>query len=138
MIGCLQLMQTNINQNNITKEELKDLERNLEISAVRSSKIADAKNIFKSEGREEAFARRYGKNVRITISYELDGKNIKELTQQFQSPNNKVYALTEYFKENQTTDYVILSCRRNERNFEYKFDRFLDAEVSLVDIMAEE
>ena len=108
MIGCLQLMQTNINQNNITKEELKDLERNLEISAVRSSKIADAKNIFKSEGREEAFARRYGKNVRITISYELDGKNIKELTQQFQSPNNKVYALTEYFKENQTTDYVIL------------------------------
>ena len=122
----------------ITKEELKELEDGLEISAVRKSSVSDAKNIFKSEERERAFLLRYGKTVRITISYELDGKNIKELTQQFQSPKNKVYSLTEYFKADQTTDYVILSCRRNERNFEYRFDRFLDAEVSLVDIIAEE
>ncbi len=131
-------MPTNIKVNDITKEELASIESNLEISAVRKSAVSDSKNIFKSEEREKAFARRYGKDVRITISYELDGKNIKELTQQFQDAKNRVYALTEYFTENQTTDYVILSCRRNERNFEYKFDRFLDAEVSMVDIMVEE
>ena len=131
-------MPTNTNPSDITKEELQALESNLEISAVRKSAVSDARNIFKSEEREKAFLLRYGKNVRINISYELDGKNIKELTQQFQSPKNRVYSLTEYFTTNQTTDFVILSCRRNERNFEYRFDRFLDAEVSMVDIMAEE
>lgn len=131
-------MPTNINPSDITKEELENIERDLQISAVRKSAVSDAKDIFKSEAREKAFARRYGKNVRITISYELDGKNIKELTQQFQDDNNRVYSLTEYFTDNQTTDHVILSCRRKERNFEYRFDRFLDAEVSMVDIMVEE
>lgn len=126
------------NSIDITKEELKKIENDLKISAVRKSAVSDSKNIFKSEDREKAFSRRYGKSVRITISYELDGKNIKELTQQFQDSNNRVYALTEYFTPNQTTDHVILSCRRKERNFEYKFDRFLDAEVSMVDIMVEE
>jgi hypothetical protein len=131
-------MPTNIKANDITKKELDTIEKELQISAVRSSKVSDSKNIFKSEEKEKAFKRRYKQDVRITISYELDGKNLKEITLQFQDSKNKVYALTEYFKENQTTDYVILSCRRKERNFEYKFDRFLDAEVSMIDIMTEE
>lgn len=126
-------MPTNINQN-----DLKQLEKTLELSAIRTSKVSDAKNIFKSDEREKALFKRYRRKVKITVSYELDGKNIKELTQQFQSENNKVYSLTEYFKPDQTTDYCLLCCRRNEKNYEYKFDRFLDAEVSLIDIMAEE
>lgn len=134
-------MQTNISRNKeepITRKDIESIDKELNLKAVRSSAVADSKNIFKSEEREKAFNKRYGKNVRITISYELDGRNIKELTQQFQSEKNIVYSLTEYFTENQTTDYCLLCCRRNGKNYEYKFDRFLDAEVSLVDIMAEE
>lgn len=122
----------------ITRKDIEALDKTLDLTAVRSSSVADSKNIFKSEERQKAFNKRYGKDARITISYELNGKNLKELTQQFQSANNKVYSLTEYFTENQTTDYCLLCCRRNGKNYEYKFDRFLDAEVSLVDLIAEE
>lgn len=126
-------MPTNINQSDIDR-----VESSLEIEAIKTSRIADTKNIFKSEEREKALKRRYGKDVKITITYEMNGKKIKELTQRYQSPKNKVYAITEYFTDIETTDYCILSCRRNERNFEYKFDKFLDAEVSLIDMIAEE
>lgn len=126
-------MQTNFSQSD------KDLiERSLEISHVRTSKVADAKNIFKSDEKEKAIMRRYGKNLKITITYEMDGKLLKELTIRYQSDNNKVYSITEYFTPTQTTDYCILCCRRAGRNYEYKYDRFLDAEVTMIDIISEE
>jgi len=114
------------------------IEEFLELSHIRTSKIADAKNIFKSEAKEAAIKLRYGKDVKITITYEMNGKQLKELTLRYQSANNKVYSITEYFNDVETTEYCILCCRRNGRNFEYKFDRFLDAEVSLIDLIAEE
>lgn len=126
-------MQTNINQSDIDR-----VETTLEIEAIKTSRIADTKNIFKSEEREKAFKRRYGKDVKITITYEMNGNKLKELTMRFQSVNNKVYSLTEYFTDIETTDHCILCCRRDGRNFEYRFDRFLDAEISLVDMIAEE
>lgn len=126
-------MQTNINQSDIDR-----VETVLEIEAIKTSRIADTKNIFKSEEREKAFKRRYGKDVKITITYEMNGNKLKELTMRFQSVNNKVYSLTEYFTDIETTDYCILCSRRDGRNFEYRFDRFLDAEISLVDMIAEE
>lgn len=126
-------MPTNINQSDIDR-----VESTLELEAIKTSKIPDSKNIFKSEYRESALKKRYGKDVKITISYEMDGNKIKELTQRYQSANNKVYSITEYFTPVETTDYCILSCRRNGRNFEYKYDRFLDAEISLIDMIAEE
>lgn len=125
-------------QTNISQSDLDNIERTLELEAVRTSKVSDSKNIFKSEAKENAFRLRYGKNIKITISYELNGKKIKEMTLRFQSEQNKVYSLTEYFTEQETTDYVILACRRQSRNFEYKFDRYLDAEVSLADMLSEE
>lgn len=118
---------------------MNDIERNLELLAIKTSKIPDAKNIFKRESKELAILSRYGKKVNITVSYEMNLNKLKELTQQFQSANNKVYSITEYFKEDgESTDYCILACRREGRNFEYRFDRFLDAEVSMIDMIAEE
>ena len=125
-------MQMNINLNDI-----KRIDEMLEVSSIRNSKIADSKNVFKSEGREAAILRRYGKRVRITITYDMNGNKLKELTQRYQDDNNKVYSITEYFTENEDTDYCVLSCRRNEKNFEYRFNRFLDAEVTLIDMIAE-
>jgi hypothetical protein len=115
-----------------------NIEQDLQISHVKTSKISDAKNVFKADEKEKAVKNRYGKDVKITVTYELDGNKLKELTLRFQSVNNKVYSITEYFTPTETTDYCILCCRRNGRNFEYRFDRFLDAEVSLIDLIAEE
>lgn len=126
-------MPTNINPSDEAR-----VEEALGLTAIKTSKIPDTKNVFKREERQKALSRRYGKNLQITVTYEMNGNKIKELTQRYQSPNNKVYAITEYFTEVETTDYCILSCRREGRNFEYKFDRFLDAEVSLIDMIAEE
>lgn len=126
-------MQMNINQSDMDR-----VEKTLEIQALKTSRLPDTKNIFKSEEREKAFKRRYGKDVKITITYEMNGNKIKELTMRFQSVNNKVYSLTEYFTPVETTEYCLLCCRRNGRNFEYRFDRFLDAEISLVDMISEE
>lgn len=126
-------MQTNINQSDIDR-----VEETLQVEALRTSKLPDTKNVFKSEYREKALKLRYGKDVKISITYEMNGNKIKELTQRYQSPNNKVYAITEYFTDVETTDHCVLSCRREGRNFEYRFDRFLDAEVSLIDMIAEE
>lgn len=114
------------------------VEKALGLSAVKTSKIPDAKNIFKREDKQNALMRRYGRELLVTVSYEMNGSKIKELTQQYQSANNKVYSITEYFKDDETTDFCILSCRRNGRNFEYRFERFIDAEVSMIDIIAEE
>jgi hypothetical protein len=126
-------MQTNISQSDSDR-----VEAIIEASHVKTSRVSDSKNIFKSEGKEEAIKKRYGKDVKITITYDMNGNKLKELTQRYQSVNNKVYSITEYFTEMETTEYCILCCRRNNRNFEYKYDRFLDAEVSLMDLIAEE
>lgn len=126
-------MQTNINQSDIDR-----IESELQLSAIKTSKISDSKNVFKSEEREKAIRRRYGKDVKLTISYEMNGTKIKELTIRFQSPKNKVYSLTEYFTDIEDTDYCLLCCRRDGRNMEYRFNRYLDAEVSLIDMIAEE
>ena len=81
-----------------------------------------------------------------TIKMNFFGEGIKEI------PSRHVFyatlvglavgwlisAITEYFTDIETTDYCVLSCRREGRNFEYRFDRFLDAEVSLIDMIAEE
>ncbi len=126
-------MPTNINQSD------KDIiEQSLEISHIRTSKVSDSKNIFNSQEKEKAMKLRYGRDLKITITYEMDGKLLKELTIRYQSANNKVYSITEYFTPTQTTDYCILCCRRNEKNYEYRYDRFLDAEVTMIDIIAEE
>lgn len=126
-------MKTNINQS-----EIDSIEQTLSIEAVKTSRIPDTKDIFKSKFREDAIRKRYGKDTKITITYDMNGKKLKELTQRYQSQKNKVYAITEYFTETETTDYCILSCRRSGKNYEYKYDRFLDAEVSLIDMIAEE
>lgn len=123
---------------NINQSDMDRVESELGLEAVKTSRHPDSANVFKSEAREQAFLQRYGKAIKIIITYEMDGNKIKELTQRFQSANNRVYSITEYFTPTETTDYCILACRRNERNFEYKYDRFLDAEVMLADLLAEE
>jgi len=128
-------MQTNIRA---SKEDMDTVEKMLDISHVKTSRLPDSKNIFKNEDKEKAIKKRYGRAVKITVTYDMEGNKLKEITLRFQSEKNKVYSLTEYFKEDQTTDYCLLCCKRNDRAFEYRFDRFLDAEVSMIDMIAEE
>ena len=94
-----------------------------------------AKNINRNseEAREQAFEKRYGKKVRIKAEYTLDGKQLKDYTLLYTSPKNKSYRIKEYLK-NDITDYVIFS----KQDRQWKFDRFLDAEISLVDCIADE
>jgi hypothetical protein len=107
--------------------------------AVRTSLIPDARNILKSEYKEEAFLRRYGKKVKLVCSYELnpDGRTFKEVTCVFETEKRQHYSLTEYLA-NDVTDYVLLCYRRNGRNIENKFNRYIDAEITLADLISEE
>lgn len=103
--------------------------------------IPDTKNIFKHEEKEKAFKKRYGKDVNISISYHThNGKfesmnDIRAIRMMFTFKNNEYY-LTEYFKE-ADTDYVLFEYTVGSRVIKNKYDRFLDAEVSLVDKIAE-
>lgn len=111
----------------------------LSMSALKTSKLPDQKDIFKREDKEKAFYDRYGKRVRCIVTYDLndDGRTLKEYTIIFESQKQRHYSLTEYL-QNDVTDYVLLCYRKNGRNFESKFTRFIDAEVTLADLIAQE
>jgi uncharacterized surface anchored protein len=105
--------------------------------------ILDEKDIFKKKEKAEAIRKRYGKEVTINIYYETNNGEMKTMDDlKFQvldifSFKNKRYKITEYFKSG-LTDYVTLEYNINGRIIKNKFDRFLDAEVSMVDKIAEE
>lgn len=100
--------------------------------------VANSKPIVNCSSKEQGFKSRYGKDVLITGTYEMnDDGTYKEVTLRIQSPKGKHYVITEYFRNN-GTDYVLL-CRQHEnRNIETRFDRYLDAEVTISDLISEE
>jgi len=131
-------MPTNINQLNEKLETAHNRAKDIvKLTALRTSKIPDIKNAFKHEEKEKAFELRYGKKVKITVTYEMDGPLIKEYTLRFQSEKNNHYVITEYLK-NDITDYVLFGYNNNGRVIENKYNRFVDAEIALSDILAEE
>lgn len=133
-------MQMNTNQNEIIKKA----EQIMSVECLRTSKHPDAKNVFKAEEKEKSFKKRYGRDVKITVTYEgKDGSvlksfdDLKEYTLRFQSAKNAHYAITEYLV-NGGTDKVILSYVRNGRLIENSFNRPIDAEITLVDLIGDE
>jgi len=129
-------MPKNINQNEaVTKEANAKLDNK---TGIRASRIADAKNIFKHKDKEKAFKKRYGKDVLIVHSYELEPDNtIREYTVQFQSPKRNHYSITELMEDGATV-YVLLSYKKDNRNHTFKYKRYIDAEVHLADELAKE
>jgi hypothetical protein len=86
----------------------------------------------------DAIKLRYGKDVQISGTYELnpDG-TFKETTINIESPKGRHYSITEYFTNN-NTDYVITSKTIDNRYMEHRFDRYIDAEIQIIDLIAGE
>ena len=87
---------------------------------------------------EEAILKRYGKVVRIAGTLELNADGTyKETCLNIESANGKHYTITEYFKNNDT-DYVVTGKVINGWFLEHIFDRYLDAEIQIIDLISEE
>lgn len=137
-------MPMNINLNDKARTAIESVAQIADMQSLRSSKYPDTKNVFKHEAKEQAFLNRYGKKVATAITYEgKDGAQLRsfndllEYTIRYESPKRHHYAITEYL-DGGNTKYVLFSYRHNGKNYENRFDRFLDAEVSLADKIAEE
>lgn len=87
---------------------------------------------MKDINREKAFLKRYGKAVECDVEYNMDGDNIKDYTVTLKSPKN-TFMITEFMKDG-LTDYVFLSYKDKQ----WKYTRFLDAEISVADKISEE
>jgi len=122
-------MKKNINQ------ALDSAEIELQRNALVRSKVYDKDDRFNKEILKESFFKRYGKEVDVQVTYEMDGPQIKEYSIEFIT--NKFYSLTEQL-ENGLTKKVILAYRKDGRDFKHEFDRYLDAEVTLADKISEE
>ena len=82
----------------------------------------------------EAILKRYGKKVETFKEREInDDKTIKTSTVKIKSKNGREYIVTEYLKDN-LTDYVTV--KRGDK--EWKYNRHLDAEVNVIDMISEE
>lgn len=136
-------MQKNISQSNIDEVQ-KEAEDILKIEALKVSKHPDAKDMFRHEDKEKGFKKRYGKEVRIAVTYEgINGADIKsfnelkEYTLRFESQKRNHYAITEVMLDGDTSE-VWLSYRKDGRNITNRFNRFVDAEITLADLISEE
>ena len=87
---------------------------------------------MREKAREEAFLKRYGKVIECDVEYNIDTKVLKDYTVTFKSPKN-TFSIKEYLKDG-LTDYVVLT----HKNKQWKHTRFLDAEISVADILGDE
>ena len=87
---------------------------------------------MKDINREQAFLKRYGKKVECDVEYVKDKKILKNYSVTIKSPNNS-FIIQEFLKEG-LTEYVLLT----HNNKQWKHTRFLDAEISVADIIGEE
>lgn len=93
-------------------------------------------NYVKDDYKLQAMFKRYcnNKDFECYSCKEKDGNgNFVSASVKIVSRYKKEYILTEYFKDN-LTDYVVF--KNGEK--EYKFNRYTDAEISLVDALASE
>ena len=87
---------------------------------------------MKDINREKAFLKRYGKEVECDVEYNMDGTIIKDYTVTLKSPKN-TFMITEFMKDG-LTEYVILTYKTKQ----WKHTRFIDAEITVADIMGDE
>lgn len=109
---------------------------------MRESKIKDVKDIWNAKERQKAFMKRYGKDVRISVSFDINTEkftsmdDVSECTMRFES-KDKQYSITEFLK-NGDTEKVILCYMHEGKLRENQFKRYIDAEVTLADKISEE
>ncbi|KYK25695.1 hypothetical protein AYK26_07705 [Euryarchaeota archaeon SM23-78] len=92
----------------------------------------------RDEIKEKAYKKRYNRDVKIFI---LNGKTEQGqhyYTLYFNTPKGTEMTLTEFYKPDFTTDYVDLSYNYKDRNIINRFKRFIDAEITLADLVSEE
>jgi len=94
--------------------------------------------MFKDEEREKAFFRRYGKKVNVFPTFTMNpDKTFNEVTLRFESLKGNHYVIQEIFKNNDT-EKILLCFTKNNRKYEHVYKRFIDAEITLVDFLADE
>ena len=90
-----------------------------------------------AEIKEQGFEKRYGKKVKISGEITInDKKELEAYNLCFQTPQN-TYSLKEQLKEG-LTEFVLFQYKKDDRDFNHRYSRFLDAEVSLADKISEE
>ena len=85
----------------------------------------------RDEGREKLFNKRYGKMPQIFIEHKIENNQLVEYTLKFVS--KKEYVLTEILKDG-ATEKVLL--KHGDKTHSYT--RFVDAELSIADLISEE
>lgn len=107
-------------------------------SDIKRSPIVDKKNIFKREQLSKAFNKRYGKPVDVQVTYDVtELGTIKEYTLHFISQKGDNYFITEHLVDD-ITDTVSIKYIRDGKIMENVFKRFVDAEITLADLISEE
>jgi len=85
---------------------------------------------------EKAFGVRYGKNVEVYRALVLDKTGKLHSATIHIIDKGEKYTLTEYLKDG-ATDYVMLGCARNGKEKNYKFKRYIDAEIMTADLIGQ-
>lgn len=125
-----------MNTNQFKKEKKRE-EDIMSLEVLRTSKRPDTKNSFQHKEKEKAFKMRYGKDINTSFTYDLDNSNqLTEYTMRAESNGNH-YSITEYMI-NGATDYVIIAYHDNGKVIENRFDRYVDAEIKLADLISQE
>ena len=93
---------------------------------------------FRDESREQAYKKRYNRNVKIFVLQGKTEQGQSYYTLYFNTPKGTEMTLTEFYTPDFATDYVNLSYKHGERVIINKFKRFVDAEISLADKVSEE
>lgn len=82
---------------------------------------------------EEQFKKRYNREVFVYRAITLGSNGqMNNCCVHIVTPKGK-YIITEYFKDDQTTDFVV----SGKEDSPHKYNRYLDAEVYLADLMGE-
>jgi len=92
----------------------------------------------RAEAKEKAYKKRYNRDVKIFMTSGVTETGQKWYSLYFNSKKGTEYVATEFYTKDMDTDYVTLSYKHGNRTITNKFSRFLDAEISVVDKVAEE
>jgi len=90
----------------------------------------------KDKDRERAFERRYGKKSDVYVQYNVT-PDLKDGYYTVKFITKKEYLITEYLKDG-LTDYITFKYSKDGRDYEHRFNRFIDAEIMLADEIAGE
>jgi len=83
---------------------------------------------------EKQFEKRYNRKVEVYTETEIKDSKFVTAKIKIISPSGKEYTLTEHFKDNQLTDYVLVSKDNKTR----KYRSYIEGELFVADAIGEE